>query len=47
MKALAFSSFLTLSLLFAFIAGFSKNVRGFQTALFLASLFLFLTLYFR
>jgi len=47
MKAIIFSSFLTLGLIFLFIAGFSTKFKGFQLAFFLALVFLTLAFYLR
>jgi len=42
MKEALFSLFLTLGILFLFIAGISGNNKGFKTALILATIFLYL-----
>jgi hypothetical protein len=47
MKVIIFSSFLTLGLIFLFIAGFSTKAKGFQLAFFLGAIFLTLAFYLR
>ena len=47
MKSFIFATTLTLSILFFYIAGFSTSPNGFRVALFLAFLFLYLSIIFR
>jgi cytochrome c oxidase assembly factor CtaG len=47
MRALLFSAFLTLGILFTFIAIYSSRRRGFEVAFLLGMIFLYLALIFR